>query len=751
MQLPSVLPQKSTHQTNKLFLCIVVSDHQVQASLWTPKNNQIEVLARSEVHHYQTDEDCLQTIDEACQELGPESESANEVVFGFDQTWIQQDGLTPTKKPLIKNVTNKLSLSPVGFVSIVESLAQQLITENPSLSTVVSLTHEDKLIVIGIKQGVILADASVGRSDSIVSDLTEALARLKETPPFTDQYFPGQLLLCASDSAQAALLESQQQAAISSDWSRDLPFVHQPVVHILPLSTIIEATTHQGGLAVARAQQLIRGNPSPNRILLSDVGSPADMLPPELEGVIETDESSNLSNSTSDFSVGNLAEQTAVPETAVPTTASSFGVPIDTTKYPLIENQNSTLDEDLNPTLTDAKPKIKHLPIILTGVGVGLIATLAIGFGVLWQTFKIQVTATPATKLISTDTVITLDPKATKSDPEKLILKAELSSIEVEGEETMETTGTKLVGEKAKGKATILNKTTSEKQFPKGTVLSQDKISFVLDQDVTVASASVKPKSDGSGEEKEYGKTDVNITASAIGAESNLVKETQLKVATFDAGTYAAVLPNDLTSGSSRELRIVATEDQNKLKKLLVSKLTQEAADKMHDQSVNGTYLIASGKVETVSANFDSAVGNEAETVSLKLKMKVAAIVYKSDDLRPFAAALLANQIPTGYSLIDQDPEILSAPAESASQSGSVQLIANIQAKAQANITPTEITQLIVGKSIQAAQGALNQETKLNGSKISTLPAWMARFSPAVPTNSSRVQVNLTDLAKKTD
>ena len=92
------------------------------------------------------------------------------------------------------------------------------------------------------------------------------------------------------------------------------------------------------------------------------------------------------------------------------------------------------------------------------------------------------------------------------------------------------TTGTRDIGEKAKGEVTIYNADTEVKTFKKGTKLStSDGITFTLNDDVVAEEASTTITEEGDILTS-TSKVQASVTAFEIGSKSNVKKDVKLKI-----------------------------------------------------------------------------------------------------------------------------------------------------------------------------------------------------------------------------
>lgn len=379
-----------------------------------------------------------------------------------------------------------------------------------------------------------------------------------------------------------------------------------------------------------------------------------------------------------------------------------------------------------------------HKNMILVGA-LGGLAALILTLGI-WsaRSYQVAVSVQLAEKVITKDVAITIDPTVASSNPQRQILKASIETMAVSGQDSVDTTGVKLVGDKAKGTVTILNKTKAVKTFNAGTRLTAGQLAFVLDNDVTVASASDE------GTSLKYAEQDAAVTADAIGADSNISKDANLTIASFSTDTYSAKAKDAFTGGSSREVRVVATEDRGSVLRLLRDKLIAEAATKFKEKSGNGTYYIPTAVVRVTSERYDAAAGEETDKVTLDLTLDVSGVLYRSEDLRPLLTEALQEDIPAGYQLIDEEPQVLSDIQE-ASSSTRVVMNANVTAKARPPFDQTATINSILGLSLKQLDATLAQQEAVEQATHLVRPGIAKLFVGKVPAAADRVTMEITN------
>ncbi len=721
MGLP--LSFKSKKPASTIYITLLLSDSSLQASLWQVVKGDIQTLSKSSIHPYGDQEQVVVQADKALQELGKQSEEVNDVVFGLPHTWVDEKGVAPAKKPLLKKLTEDLSLKAVGFVEISEALSKHLTAENPRLSILLVELSQHELYLSLINQGELISTKFVGRSGDTMADMTEALARLNAHQE-EEITFPSKMMIASFDLDEEEL-KDQQQTLLSHDWVNSHPFTHPPTVEFLDKEKIMESVIRQGG-----------GSDS-NSVV------PAPKIKKESQPVVN--ETPVASSADSD----NLAVEVDPNKTQ----ASSYGIPmnlgVDKSKNKSeIESEDkvnlphSEKFEQESPSKMTMKFKNwfkEHRSFAIVGFFAGVLALVAITGVWLNTGVKAVVELSLVTQAISKETTITLDSKPGSTDVENLVLAANLEEKKVSGKKTKETTGVKVVGDKASGKVTIYNKTESEKTFEAGTKLSKGDLVFTINEEVKVSSASTKES--GNTKTTEYGETEVEVTALEIGADHNLEKETEFQVGSFDPGTYAAQAVDAFTGGSSREVRVVSVGDQDQLIEDLRKKLLEEAQQDIEEGLEEGEY-IAAANIEQVNLSvLDAEIGDEIGTVTLDLEVVVQAMIYKTEDLKPLAEKVLESDIPEGYTLANSEPQIMSAPDQEASESSEVSLVVNITSEAKPDLDLDDLKQALVGKEIQEAEQSLAAKEVIDSVKIKLVPGIAAQLYPRLPKDPAKIEI----------
>jgi hypothetical protein len=753
MDLPNLFTSPQKKPQDQLFICILLGRDTVQSSLWKVEDNQIFVLTTSSYKKFGDDRDCLIQTDESLQELGPDSEDVYQVCLGFDPEFVDEKGLLDSKKPLLKKITKELSIEAVGFVVVSEALSQHMISQDPFLSTLLLYINKDNLYLTLIKQGKVVSSQKVGRSKQITADIQESIARIEKNSS-EKQRMPAKIVVSSIELSEEEIQDVQQDL-LSFKWSDGL-FLQSPLVEVIHKKNLIHLVTEEGGKAVAQSKGLI---------------STKDHQQPEQQLVKK--ETSSKDADDEDFAVEVTPSNTSPTPTDDNVRASSFGIPVsasyvdkinqkvaqtkktDKIKQPVRSGKNkgsSFLTKIFKTKSTSTKdniilPKNNIVPFnnlkkfIYLGAASGILSIIAVYYVYLVNFHKISVIITPQEKIVAKEVDITIDPEIQASNAEKLILRSNLINKELSESDTIETTGTKKVGEKATGSVEILNKTNEVKTFDSGTEFKSGNLVFLLDEQVQVASASVKENDSGDGETKEYGKTEAKVTAKEIGTDGNLGQDTSFTVANYSDSTYLATAKESFTGGASREVRVVAKEDRAKLLDSLTAKLLEKAKDDFDEESGDGRYLVFTGAYQRLSSEFDAEEDSEAEVLSLDVTLEVSAIEYFSDDLKPLAEYILASEIPEGYSLLDQNPEILSQPIDAEDKSDKLILKANMSSKAVARVNVEEIKQELIEYDLDQIVSSLEAKEHIKKVELRIWPIFAKWFASKAPKNIEKIEV----------
>ena len=239
---------------------------------------------------------------------------------------------------------------------------------------------------------------------------------------------------------------------------------------------------------------------------------------------------------------------------------------------------------------------------------------------------------------------------------ESIVLTSDLFSSHlktVSGSSSLAVTGTTITGEKATGEVTIFNRTSESADFSTDDTITANDLVFLLDQDVTVASAS-----SGADYTVIPGKADVSVTASKIGEAYNLSSDTEFTIKNYNALTYIAKNPQSFSGGTQEEVTAVSQIDQTNLKEELTQQLINSAYREVKDSRPDDFFLQEPDQIEIVSQNFSHSLGEPTESLDLQLQLEISFIGISQSDIDQAISAMISDHQLSDYQIIDSSQDL---------------------------------------------------------------------------------------------
>lgn len=732
------MPDQGKHY----FFTVLLTDKYLQSSLVSNNGQGIQIKEFSEIKTYFDRKDLLEQLDESLQQLGAESQDVVETIFAFDQDWLEAGELSDTKKPIVKEISEELSLDAIGQFSIPEALAEARLIGDESDSCLLLIFKEDSFSLVFLKHGEFLDLINVGRSDNIVDDFTEALARAAKKLGQEGKYFPNKILM-TSIALKQKELESLHGKLVKVDWTTNPGFAQTPNIVVLETDYMIKSASLSAGKIFAKETFLTT---LPKKNIENENFEESGSTQPIDQQAIIAPVASQETSTDNPVSIDEYAIEKP--------SATSFGIKFDQNYFDKsAKNQNNppSLETPINnyqknEMLADKKNYkrstlirfyLVHQKIILIGFAMGLLGILSIFTIFAFFFSKVRVVFTPKQILLQKNATITLDPNVQSSDFSKGLLKASLENKEINGQDVTATTGIGLVGDKAKGKVVVYNKTLEDVKLQAGAILSNDGIDFLLDSEIEI------PKAEEKDSGLNYGKTETTVTAKDIGSEANFNKDTKFRVADYFDDKFSATALDNFSGGSSREVRVVAEVDINRLLKTLSDKLFQEVSVELEQTSKDGVYLLPSGRTKVIKSDFSAELGEETESLSLDLILEVEIIKYFSTDLKDLARSILEKDLPSEYVFKDE-PSLMSDKTQTSSDSGKVKLNAEVSTKAEAKLNSDQLKQELLGKDWTEMESSLEERMEIEQVDFIFNPPFLANILEKLPTDESRIVIEMS-------
>lgn len=232
-----------------------------------------------------------------------------------------------------------------------------------------------------------------------------------------------------------------------------------------------------------------------------------------------------------------------------------------------------------------------------------------------------------------------------------------LQKIDVEIKETATTpaTGTKKIGDPAKGTVILYNKTTNERQISKGTTLKVNNTEFVTDADVTIVAAT------SSIQGQTNGKSEINATAKSIGVAGNIKKGVTLAVGALARTEVEAEAKEDFSGGTEEDVKVIAAKDITTLAAALREKAKAKETDAFSGNLATGEIrfpeAFSKGR-ENMTYNKKS--GDEASELQGEITYTLSSYAVRESDIQELLKAVADQSVPQGFEKLDGGEEKLN-------------------------------------------------------------------------------------------
>lgn len=762
--------------TPKPFLALELTDEIVVSAVWQVEDNKTVIVSTGtpiEWHGDQENSDELVTavdgtVSSAIEGLGLEPD---QVIFGVAANWANEAGILPTKLTLIKKICKEMDFKPLGFVVVTDSLLRYLKMQEgvPTSSILVHIAREEITITL-VRLGKIEGSEVIGRGDDIVSDVEEGISRFENV---------GELPSRISVFDGMHNLEEEVQNLLVYDWKSKFPFLHIPKIEALPKDIVIKSIALAGGSEVAKA-------------IGFEITDPEPMVPSqETEDVVATVQENieNISSVSEPIPHRNHVVEILddEPENEPPIQLASavdfgFGVPSKKLPPTIVTPPSTKIKLDDEPPLKTggmladfesedepnvaphakppklrftaprtfrppqinlpkfkfprlSMPSINNLGLV---IGVLIIMVIVSFMSAVWLLPKAQVTIFVEPKNLQANLDLTLSTSASAIDQENKIIPAQSVEKSVSGEESMATTGTKTVGDPAKGEVTIYNRTSLAKTFNAGTTISLKSLKFALDTSVTVAS-----KSAGADYVDVPGRANVKVTAKAIGVESNLPAGSEFNLENFTKDTYVAKNESAFSGGTSREVQVVDAKDKAALRQSLFARLRTEAQGELASELGSAQQVYVLEKSSTIEEEkYSVEVGSESSDLTATMTVAAKGVSYSSADIESLMASTLEQSKPAGYVRTASAPQIEVGKVLSEDQD-KISMNATINVDALPVVDESIIQQSLRGVSREQAEQTISNVIGFQNADIFITPTWLPKFLKKIPRNPANISVKV--------
>jgi len=767
----------------EIYLTLEFDTNIVNAQVFEMVGKKVTIIGSTQNKFEQEPENGLiEAVNVAITTLEEKTPEVRKTIFGVPNEWVEEGRIKTRYQLLLKKMSSDLALDPVGFVVSQDAVMFYLgqLEGVPATAVLIGLFEKEVVVSVvrsGKLHGVI--------RKSILSNISESVKiALKEFIGI--EVFPSRMLIYGPRID----LEDIKQELISYPWLQNINFLHFPKIEILENSLDMVTMSYVGSIHIARVEKkreltldypkepLIKttildqkGNEEENakeqkelpedEVFKEDTG--IEMGTGEDIGFIKNedilDSADNFETIDNNFVLDKEEKdekQKNVPEeqlksTAIHTRDINVGKGIQilsSLKIPKVHISLASFNKLKLPQLKITgweNSPLSNFFQIVGGRVVGIIGLIAIVFLILFFIFysnllKAKVVLIVDHKNLEKNSEILATANTTLIDENKKLIPVKIQESIQSGNLGGLATGTKTTGEKAKGQVIIYNKTSSDKTFPAGTILTSETYKFILD---TVASVSAQAVTESSGGATiTYGKAKVNITAANFGTKYNLPANSGFKIGDTQTTAFEAKTEVALSGGTSRDIIVVSKEDQD----VLLKKLTQDLLDKAKkefDSKQDSTSRIIVSSIESsiTKKKFSKEIDSETKDFSLDLEMKFKGGTYNDQDLKSLMERLTASEVPSDYVYKSQNAQNIVEEKE-VKKDGSVLLGVKFSARLLPKINPEDVKNVLKGKSFAEGKKYLGVLKNVKAANIAFTPK-LPEFLLYFPRSSASIAVEV--------
>jgi hypothetical protein len=337
-----------------------------------------------------------------------EAEEPNSAGFVISPFWVDSDGkITISKLSLIEGICKKLDLKPLGFVPSDEAVVEYYATQDSSPQSYVLIYFDQSSFIVSL--------VIVGK---VIQRLCQPFGR-----PFDPQIIQDSFQLFPSDSVFPPQIYLFGQ--VDTDIFQSISNFRWP--------------TYNNRDFFLHLPEVVRLNQTEAFLAFSSVITPPLAIPTVTPSIPNND-ATLTEVSPKELGFSNQSNLPIVEPVKIVETPPRLRPSL--------------------PKIPNLTPKIWLIPLILVIIS-------------LFLYFLPQATITLFLSPFSFDKKLaaTLDTKATSSNFQTNLIASSITNIDIATSTTIPTTGTKVVGDKAKGEITVYNKTSKVQNLPRNLIL----------------------------------------------------------------------------------------------------------------------------------------------------------------------------------------------------------------------------------------------------------------------------------------
>ena len=735
-KLTALIPFSKKIEALEYFFALNITHERLICALWTIENHQLKILETAS-ENYSSLDDLTPLTDKLLDTvLGIKELEPQRILFGVPSSWLSDENLKDEYMKVLRGLVKELELQPMAYVENSHALVHFLEKADGIPPTAILVGFErHHLTVTVVRAGKLDGVKIVSKGENSGTDIEKALLSFTSV-----ETLPSKILIYGPG------VSGLKDQLLSYSWMSKLSFLHFPKIEVLPDDVEIKSVCFAGASEIDNSVAYIEDHKAglvKTPVVTKYSDDKKDINDLEQASVSDKPEPSKASQKEDlGFMVGDISAQKEkevqssnlldleTEELITPPQSSITEIDDFEHELPAPYESEPASPPAVSSTLEKPKNRFslkRFIPrkFISIPILIGLIGVLLIVLAAYLFLPKAEVRIFVEPKILEKDTQVTADPTQKTVNEDGKIIPGQIVQTEVSGSSKDTATGRKQVGDPAKGTIVIINNTSDGQSFSAGTILTAPGgLKFRLDKTASVSATAADADSKSTV-------TDT-VTAVEVGADSNLPSKTNLTINNYSASQFVARAEGNFSGGTSKEVTVVSSEDQQRLLAKLSSDLKQQAEQKLQDQQQSKKILKEALSENIVKKSYNKNINDQATEFSLNLTVNYKGTSFDDKDLRLIVSKLITTQVPEGFQLNLEDTET-QADVSKVEKDGKLIFLAKFKAKLLPKIDIEKVRNEIKGKSISAAVNIIKGMDNVLGSEI--------KISPSLPTILQRLPI----------
>jgi hypothetical protein len=468
----SIFPFGEKKISPEYYFALNISSEKLTAALWKIEGNNLQIIETA-ADAYSSLQDILRVTDSLLDKvLGIRETEPEKILFGVPDSWLIDDDLRGEYLKVLRNMVKDLELTPMAYVATSHALIHLLEKQEgvPTTAILVGLESEH-LVVSVVRAGRLDGTKVVERSSEGGVDIEKALLTFANV-----ETLPSKILLYGMDKEK---LEKIKNELHSFAWMQNLSFLHFPKIEALNEDIEIESICFAGGFELNSSATYVKNHGMHSSV--KQMGEVTEITRDEKEHkstekneklvstsrVVPQEEGSKNASLKLGFMVGDISqtaekENTKFYEQSDNSTNENLMMPSERSlieqediAQDTLEQKNTSILEKSNPLqsvksffINNFLGKSWSKGLLIVAIFVLLSGIIIVGYLMISKA-EVRIFVEP--QILEKETTVTSDPKQKEIDREAKVIPGQIVETEVSGSDSMQATGSREIGDSAKG------------------------------------------------------------------------------------------------------------------------------------------------------------------------------------------------------------------------------------------------------------------------------------------------------------